>query len=99
MKHIYVNEITVRWHLSVIEHININFDWTSRFYRTPRSSIMSVPTQEKVDNGAVSPTDSQKNQSSTISVKRDVATERRVWRKLDIHILPVVSLLDLLSFM
>ena len=93
MKHIYVNEITVRWHLSVIEHININFDWPSRFYRTPRTTVMSVPTQAKVDSGAVSPTDSQKNQFSTISM------ERRIWRKLDIHILPVVSLLDLLSFM
>jgi hypothetical protein len=60
---------------------------------------MSVPTQEEVENGAVSPTGSQKIQFFTISVERDVVTERRIWRKLDLYILPVVSLLELLNFL
>jgi hypothetical protein len=87
------------WHFSVIEHINSNFDWPSGFYHTLRSTIMSVPTQEEVENGAVSPTGSQKIQFFTISVERDVVTERRIWRKLDLYILPVVSLLELLNFL
>ena len=59
---------------------------------------MSIPTQEKVENGAISPIGSQKNQFSTFSTDRDVV-ERRIWRKLDIYILPLISLLELLSFL
>lgn len=61
---------------------------------------MSVPTEEKVDNEGVSPVDSQKDQFYTSSANdsEDVAT-RRIWRKLDFHLLPLISLLELLSFL
>jgi hypothetical protein len=60
-------------------------------------STMSVLTQEKVVNGSVSPSTTQKNHFSTF-IDEDV-TKRRIWRKLDTHLLPLVSLLELLSFL
>jgi hypothetical protein len=63
-------------------------------------SIMSFPSEEKVDSWGVSPVVSQKDQYYTSSTNdlEDVAM-RRIWRKLDTHLLPLVSLLELLSFL
>jgi hypothetical protein len=59
---------------------------------------MSILTQEKADNGSrVSHTSPQKSHFSTFA-DGDLA-KRRIWRKLDIHLLPLVSLLELLSFL
>ncbi|KAI9455429.1 MFS general substrate transporter [Lactarius psammicola] len=52
---------------------------------------MSVPTQEKVECEGVSTT-------SHFSSEGDVA-EGRIWRKLDTHLLPLATLLYLLSFL
>jgi hypothetical protein len=63
-------------------------------------SIMSVPTEEKVDSEGASPVVSKKDQYYTSSANdlEDVAM-RHIWRKLDTHLLPLVSLLELLSFL
>ncbi|KAI9442626.1 MFS general substrate transporter [Lactarius indigo] len=52
---------------------------------------MSVPTQEKVGSEGVSST-------SYFSSDGDAA-EGRIWRKLDTHLLPLVTLLYLMSFL
>ncbi|KAN0135404.1 MFS general substrate transporter [Lactarius tabidus] len=59
---------------------------------------MSAPTQEKVESKGVSPSSSQKDHSSTFSTGEDVAMGH-VWRKLDIHLLPLTSILYLLCFL
>jgi MFS family permease len=53
---------------------------------------MSLPTQEKMESGAVSPTGSQ------FSTKGDVA-KSHIWRKLDTHLLPLTTILYLLCFL
>jgi sugar phosphate permease len=59
---------------------------------------MSAPTQENVESKRVSPPSSQKDHFSTFSTDGDVAM-RHVWRKLDIYLLPLTSLLYLLCFL
>lgn len=54
-------------------------------------------SQEKADSGSVTHSGSQKNDFSTFT-DGDVA-KKRIWRKLDTHLLPLVSLLELLSFL
>ena len=59
-----------------------------------------MSTEEKVDGNGVSPVGSTKDKFYTSSANdtEDVAM-KRIWRKLDIHLLPLISLLELLSFL
>jgi hypothetical protein len=59
---------------------------------------MSAPIQEKVESEKDSPPGSQKDHFSAFSSDGDVAM-RHVWRKLDIYLLPLTSLLYLLCFL
>lgn len=95
--------------------IYMNLGWSSGFQPTLEESdvtaspllslfaaysIMSVPTKEKVDSEGVSPVVSQKDQFYTSSANDlEGAAMSHIWRKLDIHLLPLVSLLELLSFL
>lgn len=67
------------------------------------SSIMSesMPVQEKLESEGVSTTISQiEKDHLSFSIDEDVAKIRkRIWRKLDIRLLPLTSLLYLLCFL
>jgi hypothetical protein len=102
-KILYADDITNRLCPCQCVNEHINLVWSGQVSQTLeegvlRSSIMSAPTQEKVESKGVSPSSSQKDHSSTFSTDGDVAM-RHVWRKLDIHLLPLTSLLYLLCFL
>jgi hypothetical protein len=60
---------------------------------------MSVLTHEKVEDERDSPAVSQlQNDRFSFSTDEDVV-QRRIWRKLDFHLLPLTALLYLLCFL
>ena len=61
----------------------------------------SMPVQEKLESEGVSTTISQiEKDHLSFSIDEDVAKIRkRIWRKLDIRLLPLTSLLYLLCFL
>jgi hypothetical protein len=60
---------------------------------------MSMPTRNKAENEDVSTTVSQLEKDNfSFSSDEDVA-KRRVWRKLDLHLLPLTALVYLLCFL
>jgi hypothetical protein len=58
---------------------------------------MSVPTRNKAENEGVSTTVSQLEKDSFLFSTDEGVAKRRIWRKLDFHLLPLITLLYLLS--
>lgn len=56
---------------------------------------MPTSTEERLKSGITFPMDSRGNRVSIF----DTIEEKRIWRTLDTHLLPFVSLLYLLSFL
>ena len=60
---------------------------------------MSVPTQEKVEKEAASPTISQPEKDHFSFSTDEALAKKHIWRKLDIHLIPLTALLYLLCFL